>query len=384
MRAFVITDASFERQAGRFVWLEIDTENDANAALVERLKADALPSYFVLDPSDEKVVRRWVGSFTVAQLHGWLDEAGLARPAAPTSSPGTARAEAAFARAEALNSQARYADAVPAFTEALEHAPADWPMRARATDDLLSALSSADEPARCAKVGLQASATFRGTATGANGAGVGLDCALSLPEDHPARVELLRELEAATREALADRSLPLSADDRSGLYGTLHSARDQAKDAKGARDVASEWVAYLDAEAARADTPEKRTTYDPDRLTAYLALGEPARAIPMLEASQLDFPDDYNPPARLAVVYRELKRWDEGLAAAERALKRVYGPRKLRVYQTKVDLLLGRGDKAAARATLEEAAQYVRTLPPGSRSEALRAAVQKRIDALPQ
>src|SRR6266568_7921842 len=123
MRTFVITDASFERQAGRFVWLEIDTENDANAALVERLNAAGLPSYFVLDPSDESVVRRWLGSLTVAQLHAWLDEARLAGQAAPTLRAGAARAEAAFARAEALNGQARYKDAVPAFTEALEHAP---------------------------------------------------------------------------------------------------------------------------------------------------------------------------------------------------------------------------------------------------------------------
>ena len=45
----------------------------------------------------------------------------------------------------------------------------------------------------------------------------------------------------------------------------------------------------------------------------------------LFEQSQRDFPDDYNPPARLALAYRALKRWDEALAASDVAMSKAYG-----------------------------------------------------------
>ena len=66
----------------------------------------------------------------------------------------------------------------------------------------------------------------------------------------------------------------------------------------------------------------------------------------MLEASEKDLPEDYNPPARLANAYKAMKKWDEALAASDRAMAKVYGPRKLGVYSTRVDILSGKGDAA--------------------------------------
>jgi len=40
----------------------------------------------------------------------------------------------------------------------------------------------------------------------------------------------------------------------------------------------------------------------------------------MLEQSQREMPDDYNPSARLAIAYRAMKKWPEALAASDRAL----------------------------------------------------------------
>jgi len=48
----------------------------------------------------------------------------------------------------------------------------------------------------------------------------------------------------------------------------------------------------------------------------------------MFTQTERDFPDDYNPPARLARTYFELKRYDEALDAATRAITKAYGPRK--------------------------------------------------------
>ena len=75
MRAYVFTDKSLTRQAGRFVWLSIDSEKSSNAALTKRLGVQALPTFFIVDPTDDHVALRWVGGATAAQLQKILDDA---------------------------------------------------------------------------------------------------------------------------------------------------------------------------------------------------------------------------------------------------------------------------------------------------------------------
>jgi tetratricopeptide (TPR) repeat protein len=174
-------------------------------------------------------------------------------------------------------------------------------------------------------------ASLQGTQSGANLAGSGLDCSLALPPRDPSRAECVAAFAADVRAALADPALALAEDDRSALYSSLFDEREDAKDAEGARRVADAWVADLDAAASRAQSPEQRTALDPDRLSAFDAANRVQDAVPMLEQSEKDFPKDYNPPARLAVVYLKLQRYDEAMTAADRALERVYGPRRIRV-----------------------------------------------------
>ncbi len=102
----------------------------------------------------------------------------------------------------------------------------------------------------------------------------------------------------------------------------------------------------------------------------------------MLEASERDAPDDYNPPARLAIAYNALRRWDEGVAASDRAMVRVYGPRKLTLYNVRVQLFNGRGDRDAARRTLGEALEFAQSLPAGQRSESTIAGLRTRLQAM--
>ena len=115
--------------------------------------------------------------------------------------------------------------------------------------------------------------------------------------------------------------------------------------------------------AAEAKTPEQRASYDPHRLQAYLELHTPEKAIPMLEQSARDFPDDYNPLGRLAVAYGAMKEYDKALAASDRALAKAYGPRKLTIYRQRADILVAKGDKQAARDTIEKAVAYAKSLP---------------------
>jgi tetratricopeptide (TPR) repeat protein len=393
MRAYVFTDPALARHAGRFVWLELDNEKAKNASVSKRLDVRALPTYFILDPVTEGVALRWVGGATVAQLDRILDDGRLAvkraaqersGSAARTEAPGSGAAKADHARekAERLYGAGDNAAAAAAYGEALAAAPAGWAHYAPTVESRLFALSSCDSSEAGALLARDAYPRLKRTPSAANVAASGLDAALALPAEHPQRAELVKALTAAAHEVVADSTLGVAADDRSGTYIALLGERKDAKDDAGAREVARQWAAFLEAQAARAKTPEQRAVFDSHRLAAYMEMGEPARAIPMLEASERDFPADYNPPARLAIAYQELKRWDEALAASDRALAKAYGPRKIRLLRTRADVYAAKGDTTAARRTVEEAITTAESFPPGQRSDATIGGLKKKLAAL--
>ena len=82
------------------------------------------------------------------------------------------------------------------------------------------------------------------------------------------------------------------------------------------------------------------------------------------------------------MAYRYLKRWDEALAASDRALVKAYGPRRLGILNTRADIYLGRADTTGALRTLEGALAEARALPEGQRSGRTLDALQKRIEKL--
>jgi tetratricopeptide (TPR) repeat protein len=208
----------------------------------------------------------------------------------------------------------------------------------------------------------------------------GLDCALGHPGGDPGRRAAIAEMEAATRRTLADPGLGAIADDVSTSYLSLIQARKDAGDAAGAKKDGEAWAAFLEAQAAAARSPEQRAVFDSHRLTAYMELGQPERAIPMLRESERALPQDYNPPARLAVAYLEMRKLDEALAASDRALPKVVGPRRIRVLQTRAEILAAKGDAAASREALRQALAHAESLPPGQRREGTIEALRKKLE----
>ena len=167
------------------------------------------------------------------------------------------------------------------------------------------------------------------------------------------RADLLGVLVPAAERVARDPDPRAIADDRSSLYEELVESKKESGDDAGSKAIAREWATFLEAEASRAPNPQARAVFDPHRLSAYLAAGEPARAVPMLETSERDFPTDYNPPARLARVFLTTKQLDEASAAIDRASSRVYGPRSLRVFSLAADIAHERGDREAEARALE-------------------------------
>ncbi len=330
---------------------------------------------YVIDPAKETIVLRWVGGATVGQLEKLFADGERAVRG------GARGAAQALAAADALYGKGQYAEAAPAYRDALKLIPLSSSEYPRAVDAELFSLTTTKQYAECVAAARAALPKLRTGPSAASVAGSGLDCALRLPADAPGRSEAVASFEAEARAVVANPRLRLAADDRSALYSSIQSAREDAKDEAGAKAVSLEWVADLDRAAAAVQSAEQRTALDPNRLTAYLAAGQPEKAIPMLEQSEKDFPEDYNPPARLALVYSELHRYAEALAASDRALARVYGPRRIRVLMVRVDIYEGLGDAASARATLEEAVRFADALPAGQRSDTQVASLRKRLDA---
>jgi Tetratricopeptide repeat len=373
MRAFVFTDKALERQAGRFVWLSIDTEKRGNAGVLAKFPVQEWPSFYVIEPKSEKVVLRYVGGATVPQLQRILDDG--ARAASRGGKPGEL-----LAKADAFYSAGQNEEAAEGYRAALKGMSRSSPSYPRAVESLLFALSTSRQPEACATVARDAFPNLRSSPSAANVAGSGLDCAVSLPKDVPRKAALVQALAADALAVLSGKHAGLAVDDVSSLYQSLAGAREDAGDEPGKTNALQEWAAYLEAEAAKGKTAEGRAAFDAHRITAYLELGQPERGIPMLEASEHDFPDDYNPPARLALAYRAMKRYDEALAASDRALQRAYGPRKLVILQARAGIYANKGDPAAARKTLEEALAWAEALPKEQVSERQIAALKKQVE----
>jgi tetratricopeptide (TPR) repeat protein len=376
MKAYVFTDKALQRHAGQFVWLSLDVEKGQNAPYKKKYGIDALPMYFVVDPKTEKIALRWVGGATVPQLQKILGD-GL------TAVKGGGRGvEEVLARADRAYADAEYGKAAADYKEALRLAPRNWPRTARATESLLYAQYQTKDWAGCAKTARDAWPRLRKTSSAANVAASGLSCALELPESDASRANLVKSLAAAAREILATSRKDLAAYDFSAVYETVAAVRAAAKDEEGKKEVLRGRAAFLEAAAAKAKTPDARAVFDSHRLGTYLDLGEPERAVPMLRASERDLPDDYNPPARLALAYKAMKKYDEALAASDRALAKAYGPRKLGILQTRADIYNEKGDSAAARKTIEEAVKVAESLPEGQRSEKTISALKKKRDSM--
>lgn len=378
MKAYVYTDKGLERFAGRFVWLSVNTEDAKNAAFLQKYPIPALPTLLVLDAKHDAVALRYVGGATVPQLQTMLDDAEKTYRA-----KSEAESDKLLTEADRLAAAGKHAEAVKAYDSAMASAPRKWSKLGRSAESMLFSLSMSGEDERCAKRALELYPRVKGTPSAANVAATGLSCAIALDASKvETRNAWMQQLETYTREVFDDPKIAMSADDRSGLYMALIDARDAAGDDEDVIKLKGEWAAFLEDAASKAKTPAQRTVYDSHRLTAYLDLGTPEKAIPMLEQSERDFPDDYNPPARLAFAYKALKQYDKALAASDRALARVYGPRKLSVLSVRADIYVAAGDTKAARDTIVQAIEYAKALPPGQRSEGRIKSLEARLEKM--
>lgn len=348
MRAHVFTDSALRKHAGRFVWLSIDTEKEANARFVEKFPIENWPTLLVLDSSSERPVFKWPGSATAAQLEKMF-----------TDAEGALKGESRLAEADRLNAERRYTEAAAAYEQVLASVPPEFDRRARAVESLTLALYQSKRYAECSDVAAREVAKIPKGPSFANTAAMGLFCAQSVKGPEAKQKALAIKpfaLEALKLEGIL-------ADDRSGLYDALIQLAEDEGDNARVKTLSAEWFSFLEAQWKAASSPEARAAFDPHLVAAAQRINAPERAVPMLVASEAALPADYNAPARLALLYREMGRFDDAIAAHDRALAKVYGPRRLVVMEQKAQTLIKKGDRAAARAVYEEARKIAGAMP---------------------
>lgn len=358
MRAYVLTDAALTKQAGRFAWLSIDSEKPKNSAFIEKYPISAWPTFLVIDPKAETIVLKWYGSATVEQLARLLDDGVNALKG------GGGAAEAALARADRLNGDGKPAEAAPVYLEALQAGGAKWPRRERAVESLVMAWQFARNQEECARVALTLAPSLARGRSFLNTVASGLSCAIGGGQAGWA-ADAVAKLKPLAEEAV--RLPDQLADDRADLYATLVGLYGQQKDADAAKKLMAEFAAFLDNHEKTAPNAEARASLDTYRVMIAIRTKEPARAVPALQASERDLPNDYNPPARLASLYSAMGRYDEALAANGRALAKVYGPRRIQVLVSRSSIYEKKGDKAAARGAVEEAIKFASSQPKSER-----------------
>jgi thiol-disulfide isomerase/thioredoxin len=373
MQGYVLRDRALAGLTRKVVRLEVNTELPANAPFVEEFPIDAWPSLLVIDPVEEKVALRWVGTATVAEVLRLADQgAGALRKVE------AGRAEASLAEAHRLAASRQYAEAGRAFAEALARGGPLWPRRALAAEERVQALSFARDAEACAK-GAEEALPLLAPGPKARVAAEGLACAASI-EDPAAQRTAIEALEPAARRALGAKGL--LADDRSGLYEALLEAREALLDEAGARSEARRWLAFLEAEARRAPDPLSRSAFDAARLAAATELGDPARALPPLLASVRDLPGDFAPLSSLAGLYLALDKPADALETSGKALVLAEGPRRVRLLVTRAQAQRKLGQADAARDTLSEAVRLGEAFPEALRPNTPLAQARKLLGEL--
>lgn len=349
MKNFVLTDARVLALGDKATLLAVDTEKERNQALVERFKPTAWPTFLVLDVATEQVLARLTGSATAPEFARFVREAKQV-PAA------LREAEVAMTAGEADKAMALFDKALS--PKAIKGLPAST--IGRSAGNFMLLLSAANKGKQCAARGTELASAVRDSYyEAALWMGVGY---CELGEKAP-RKAVMEKVKSRLDALLASPTVGLSADDASDVYDMLGELDAALGDAAAAKQRAQARLALLEAAAKNAKTPTEAQTFDAHRTDVYLALGRTSDAIAMLQQSEKDAPEDYNPPARLARVYLAAGDLSGARAAIGRAEARVYGPRAAVVAILAGDIAEKQADKLAARAAYERARRILEAQP---------------------
>ncbi|WP_428266803.1 thioredoxin family protein [Haliangium sp.] len=378
MKHTVFADAGLAPLAERFVWLAVDTDKEENAAAVAKFPPQVWPTFYVVAPADESVQGRYLGAASLDELRAFLSEGERGF----LESKGQALAEDSPLGRERRGDRAAtsgdFAAAATAYAEALTVLPADAPRRADVLVKRISALYKADDSQACVEMAEAELAHSGRSASASDFVYYAHICAGEIAD--AGRGKALREsLAAYLAPILDDAEAPMSVDDRSDGLRILREIKDELGQEEAAKALAVRQRALLDQAWAEAPDAFARMTFVWPMVEVYVYQGEGEALLSEIEKLEAELPTQYDPPYRLAWVLHRLGREDEAAAAAERALPKMYGPRKARAQALLADIHGSRGDKAAELAAREAVVATYAGLPEGQKQPAALAAAQEAL-----
>jgi thioredoxin-like negative regulator of GroEL len=373
MRSFVFTDPLLKPVADRFIYVALDTDRPVNAAFVERFPINSWPTMLALDPgqrsaalSDERVLARWTGAMTAAELLSRLGRL-------TTRSSG---ADKLLEDADAAAAEGRWDAAAPLYAAAVQQSVSDRP---RALLGQIQALRERGDYAACADL-VHTSLTATGNGAAATDFAAYAASCLDHLNDADRRQKLRQRLRGHLLSLVQDYSAPLSVDDRSDAYGTIIELCDALGDRPAGDRYADARLRMLEAAAAAARTPAEAATFDLHRLDSYRRLRRYDAAEKMLLASIKALPTDFSAPSRLARLYWDMGRLDEALRAVNEALGKAYGPRRASLLELQANIRHGLGQTREAVQSLLQAISVVESMP--ARNEYRLALLRRQIAAM--
>ncbi len=365
MKRDVLHDASLGAFSDRFVFVEVDTDKPQNAAFMAKHAVRVWPTFFVVDPATDREVAVYGGSMSLVETANFLREGN--------------GGNGAMAQAYALLQAGQAKQAALAF-EAEAHVAG--PRRAEAYAAAYRAWRDAKDMSRCAGTAAAALDVVTGSGAVGDTAGYVLLCTDALPDSDPDK-KRLRTIAKAKLEALVQTpAASASVDDRADVMATLAEVVAADGDTGRARQLHEQRLKLLEDDAKVSDPhadPKAARVHDYARMNSYLELGRGDDAVKMLRERVSQFPDDYEPHARLASTLVKLKKFAEARPEVERAVALAYGPRRLRYLTLLADACKGLGDLPCERAALTRVLADNAALAPAQQNAELAQAATKRL-----
>jgi hypothetical protein len=352
MRA-TLSDSSLARDAGRFVWLELDYDKPVNQAVIAHRGVVGTPTLYIVDPVTERATATHLGGFTVPELNRFLDE-GERVFRGSAKSP----ADLALAHGDEMLGLGRLPEAAAAYREGVRLLAPGGPERMRAIGSLTWTLWLDNQSQSCAEIAVaEAPAMPRGETFGSVVlAGV---ASSNQGGDAPWARRARTILQPLATEAV---DLPaVLRDHRFQIYQHLMMAAQRAGDTVTVARWGHRWLREIDATRPKDD--DERSALDIARVDAASAMGEPELVLPALAASERAMPTNYNASLKHAQMAFDAKRYDEVLGACDRGLAHVTGPvGRTTLLVTKANALDAKGDKEGNRRALQLALQSAKAI----------------------
>ena len=362
----LLAHADLSRYAGQFVWLELSYDEPRNRDFMSKYGASATPTFFVINPQ-EAVVAMQTGVMSLVELKQFL-ERGASAVLVKGQMP------AALTRGDAVLAE-QPGEAAKAYLQALQLGAAELSRRELAQASMVKALQASRQWQQCAETAATDAVTMKRDVLFVRTVVTGMWC-LTKGGSADWMDTQLKILQPLAEETL---SLPITVrDHRDSIYRTLMLIAVARNDNSTALKWGDRWLAELDQIRPRSN--DERSAIDIARVENLQIIGDPARILPALRASEKAMPDNYIASLRLAEMEVAAKQYEEAIATCHRGLARRPGAfGKTWLLEIEAEALEKKGRTTEARQRLQEALKVADRIPSVVSRDRVVAAIKKAL-----